>query len=69
MVALPILLLGSAKYIQKTSNSCEKVQIPPKGLLIPKIAKISPSLGQNSEKDKFNLPKCRDNAQLTNKSS
>ena len=35
----------------------------------PKIAKLSSYHGENNKKHKFNLPKCKDNAQLTNGSS
>ena len=31
-----------------------------------KIAKLSSNHGENNEKRKFNMPKCKDNAQLTN---
>ena len=32
------------------------------------IATPSSNQGQNNEKHKFNMPKCKDNAQLTNES-
>ena len=35
----------------------------------PKIATLSLNQGKNNEKHKFNMPKCKDNAQLTNESS
>ena len=50
-------------------NAYEKHQIPLKGNINPKIATPSSNQGQNNEKHKFDMPKCKDNAQLTNKSS
>ena len=35
----------------------------------PKIATPSSNQGKNNKKHKFNLPKCEDNAKLTNESS
>ena len=40
-----------------------------KGIVNPQIATPSSNQGKNNEKHKFNMPKCRDNAKLTNESS
>ena len=43
--------------------------MPLKGIMNPKIATPSSNQGKNNEKHKFNMPKCKDNAQPTNESS
>ena len=43
--------------------------MPLKGIVNPQIATPSSNQGKNNEKHKFNMPKCKDNAKLTNESS
>ena len=43
--------------------------MPLKGIMNPKIATPSSNQGKNNKKHKFNMPKCKDNAKLTNESS
>ena len=40
--------------------------MPLKGIMNPNISTQSSNKGQNNEKHKFDMPKCKDNAQLTN---
>ena len=54
---------------QKAPNAYEKLQMPLKGIVKPQIATPSSNQGTNDEKHKFNMPKCKDNAKLTNESS
>ena len=42
--------------------------MPLKVIINPNIATPSSNQGENNEKHKFNMPKCKDNAQLTNES-
>ena len=43
--------------------------MPLKGIMNPNIATPSSNQGLNNEKHKFDMPKFKDNAQLTNESS
>ena len=54
---------------QERSNAYEKLQMPLKVIMKPNKATPSSNRGSNNEKHKFNTPKCKDNAQLTDESS
>ena len=43
--------------------------MPQKGIVNPQLAIPSSNQGKNNEKHKSNMPKCKDNAKLTNESS
>ena len=62
-------LASRIPQINPENNKCLwKPSNATKGIMNPKIATLSSNQGWNNEKHKFNMPKWKDKAQLTNES-